>query len=48
MDIKITGREMILLSPGETWSFPDAVAQQLLARGKAVKIESEPKKKGGK
>lgn len=50
MEIKMIRREYLLLSPGDIWDFPDAVAQQLLDRGKAekTKTEPEPKKKGGK
>jgi hypothetical protein len=41
--IVITGREMLVVSPGETYSMPDEIADQFILRGKATL--SEPDKK---
>jgi hypothetical protein len=37
-DIIVKGREMVVISPGETYSMPDDIAIQLINRGKADEV----------
>lgn len=37
-DIFVKGREMVIISPGEKYSMPDDIANQLIARGKADEV----------
>jgi len=41
MDIVMRRRELLSLQPNERWSFPDAVAQQLIDRGAAEAIPQD-------
>lgn len=41
-DIRIKGREMLVLSVGEEYSMPDNIADQLIKRGKADLRTKEP------
>lgn len=56
-DIVIKSRETLVLSPGERYSMPDNIADQLIRRGRANVIlvddklpdrVEKPAKKGGK
>lgn len=56
-DIVIKSRETLILSPGERYSMPDNIADQLIRRGRANPILADaklpdrvekPAKKGGK
>jgi hypothetical protein len=44
MKLVITHRDLVIVSPGEEYDFPDEIAQQLIERGHAD-TKPEPKKK---
>lgn len=44
MKIKMTGRETLLMSPGEEYVVPDNIGLQIIRRGKGVEIVDEKKK----
>lgn len=45
MKLTITGRDMLILTPGEEYDVPDEIAKQLIERGHAeIPVEPETKK----
>ncbi len=44
IEVEITGRETMVLLPGQIFGVPDNIADQLIRRGKAKEVSKKSKK----
>lgn len=44
IEVEITGRETLILFPGQIFGVPDNIAGQLIRRGKAKEVSKKGKK----